>query len=152
MKRRVSFVQLICGQINLALLMAIIPGTLILWYFGGVARTTGTGVLLVAAHVLIVSTEYATKASWVPSGWMIPFAFCLPVSDAISFVWLIHQGAYGWGLTAFGLLGFAVLVNRAMFRRWRDRASEQIEAQLPVTSNSDRMLDGGDGDLAMMDF
>ena len=67
--RGVSLIQLICGQLSVALLMAVVPGLLILGLFGGLPWPTCVAGLLISAHFLLMSLEFASRGKWVPSGW-----------------------------------------------------------------------------------
>lgn len=150
--RSVSLVQLICGQLSVALLMAVIPGLLILGLFGGLPWPTCVAGLLISVHFLLMSLEFASRGKWVPSGWRGVSTLVLPIVDILIFAWLLKEGAYSWAIITLGLLILAAALCRKVVLRWKSRKPDREEVNLPVSRDSSGAATSTDNDLAMMDF
>jgi hypothetical protein len=150
--RGVSLIKLICGQIGVTLLLAVIPGLAILSLFGGVQLPTGLGGILASVHLLLMVLEYACQGQWIPSRGRAVVVLFLPLLDLLALTWLLRIGAWSWALISLGLLVLSATLVRLIVHRWRFPDETDTHSQLPVRHDSSAPLDGADPDLAMMDF
>ena len=151
-ERGVSLIQLVCGQISVALLMAVIPGLVILGIFGGLPWPTCVAGLLISAHFLLMSVEFASRGKWVPSGWRGASTLLLPMVDILIFAWLLEKGVYSWAVITLGMLVFAGALSRRVVLRWISRETDEKKDKLPVSGDGAGSARTADNDLAMMDF
>jgi len=150
--RGVSLIQLICGQASVALLMAVVPGLLILGVFGGLPWATCVGGLLVSAHLLIMALEFAGRGHWTPTGWRAVATMGIPVIDVLMIAWFLQNGVYHWALIALGLLFLAASLFRRVILRWKSGDRDDDDLTLPISGDDGMPSQGADNDLAMMDF